>query len=118
MAKVRLVGKTNNADGGRDILVYERINDEGKLTIVQCKAYKNSVNKHHVMDIRDTIEHYDASGFFLATSSNITTQLNDYLIKLKNKFEIDWWTEREIFMLLKQYPIIVNEYEDLLTIIN
>lgn len=24
MAKIRLVGKTNNADGGRDILVYEK----------------------------------------------------------------------------------------------
>lgn len=118
MAKIRLVGKANNADGGRDILIYEKKQDTDSLTIVQCKAYRQSVNKSNVTDIRDILEYYEADGYYLVTSSNITSTLLDHLTKLKSKFEVDWWTEREIIKLLRQYPIIVNEYRDLIEVID
>lgn len=88
------------------------------LTIVQCKAYRHSVNKSHVTDKRDTLENYEANGYFLVTSSSITSPLLDHLTKLRSKFEVEWWTEREIFKLLRQYPIIVNDYMDLIEVID
>ena len=120
--KVRLLGKSNNSDGGRDILIYKRILGEqgynsNYLVIGQCKAYKNSVNKAHVTDIRDMIEHYGANGFFLAVTSNITVPLIDVLCKLGEKYEVDWWTQREIFSLLRKNFYLVERYSDLVEII-
>ncbi|EHE98247.1 hypothetical protein HMPREF9469_03059 [ [[Clostridium] citroniae WAL-17108] len=120
--KVRLLGKSNNSDGGRDILIYKRILGEQEynsnyLVIGQCKAYKNSVNKAHVTDIRDMIEHYGANGFFLAVTSNITVPLIDVLCKLGEKYEVDWWTQREIFSLLRKNFYLVERYSDLVEII-
>lgn len=113
-ANVRLMGKSNNSDGGRDILVIF----EKKTIIVQCKAYQKSVNKSNVIDIRDTIEMYNAAGYMLAVSSNITTPLIDHLCKLKEKYDVDWWTEREIFQRLRQYPILLNRYSDIIQMKN
>lgn len=67
---VRLVGRSNNADGGRDLLIFKRsMQDAGTygtiLVIGQCNAYEKSVSKTHVRDIRDTLEYYNAVGFFL-----------------------------------------------------
>lgn len=120
--KVRLLGKSNNSDGGRDILIYKRILGEqgynsNYLVIGQCKAYKNSVNKAQVTDIRDMIEHYGANGFFLAVTSNITVPLIDVLCKLGEKYEVDWWTQREIFSLLRKNFYLVERYSDLVEII-
>lgn len=120
--KVRLLGKSNNSDGGRDILIYKRILGEqgynsNYLVIGQCKAYKNSVNKAHVTDIRDMIEHYGANGFFLAVTSNITVPLIDVLCKLGEKYEVDWLTQREIFSLLRKNFYLVERYSDLVEII-
>jgi len=92
---VRLVGKSNNADGGRDLLIYKRhlVNENNyviNLYIGQCKAYKRSVNKSHITDIRDMLEYYSASGFFLATTSNITAPLIDHQMKLQENYIVDW----------------------------
>lgn len=116
---VRLVGKSNNADGGRDLLIYKKyMQSEGiygtALLIGQCKAYEKSVNKSHVRDIRDTLDYYNANGFFLAVTSSITTQLIDHLCKLKEKRDVDWWTEREIFKKLRQNSYIADRYLDIL----
>jgi len=116
---VRLVGKSNNADGGRDLLIYKKcMQSEGiygtALLIGQCKAYEKSVNKSHVRDIRDTLDYYNANGFFLAVTSSITTQLIDHLCKLKEKRDVDWWTEREIFKKLRQNSYIAERYLDIL----
>ena len=52
VVKVRLMGRSNNSDGGRDILIYKNeYKDEQRLEyliIGQCKAYKKSVNKSDV----------------------------------------------------------------------
>ncbi len=118
---VRLVGHTNQPDGGRDLLIFKRQLDQfqhytSSLTIGQCKAYQKTVNKSHVQDIRDMLEHYGAEGFFLAASSIVSSPLVDHLCKLKEIYDVDWWTEREIFKKLRQHPSIANGYEDIIDI--
>lgn len=121
--RVRLVGKSNNPDGGRDLIIYKlRRDNEGKyiqkLIIGQCKAYKKSVNKSHILDIRDTLEHYNAEGFFVAVTSSITAPLIDHLCKLKEKKDVDWWTEREIFKKLRQNSYILDKYLDIIEVMD
>ena len=118
---VRLLGRSNCPDGGRDLLIWkiERKSESSfgsKLIIGQCKAYSRSINKSDVTDIRDTIEHYDATGFYLFTSSSLTVPLIDNLVKLKEKYETDWWTEREIFKKLRQHSDVADRYSDILEV--
>lgn len=113
-SKVRLVGKTNNPDGGRDIIILRKEGESRKLTICQCKAYQNSVNKSHVTDIRDTLEYYEATGFLLAVTSEITAPLIDHLTSLEKKYDVDWWTRRELFKIMRQYPSLVDKYQDII----
>lgn len=118
---VRLLGKSNCPDGGRDLLIWKvaRMSEDSfssELVIGQCKAYKRSVNKSNVRDIRDTIENYNAVGFHLYVSSAITSPLADSLVKLKEKYKSDWWTEREIFQRLRQNSDIADRYTDILEI--
>lgn len=121
--RVRLAGSVNNPDFGRDLLIYkQRMTqpDGGSNTdlfIGQCKAYQNTVNKSHVNDIRDTIEYFSASGFFLAVASKVSGPLINHLEKLRGAYEVEWWTEREIFKKLRQNPNIANEYTDILDIL-
>lgn len=112
-ARIRLAGDANNADGGRDILVY---NPDDTLHICQCKAYQRNVGKSDVQDIRDTIEFHGATGFHLMVSSRITSPLIKHLELLKPKYAVDWWTEREIFNYLRRYPYIADRYIDILEI--
>ena len=112
-ARIRLAGDANNADGGRDILVY---NPDDTLHICQCKAYQRNVGKSDVQDIRDTIEFHGATGFHLMVSSRITSPLIKHLELLKPKYAVDWWTEREIFNYLRRYPYIADRYRDILEI--
>ena len=112
-ARIRLAGDANNADAGRDILVY---NPDNTLHICQCKAYQKNVGKSDVRDIRDTIEFHGATGFHLIVSSMITSPLIKHLEGLKQKYSIDWWTEREIFNYLRRYPFIADRYIDILDI--
>lgn len=113
--RVRLMGDCNNADGGRDILLFK---PDNTLTICQCKAYQKNIGKHNVTDIRDTLDHYGANGFFLSVSEGITTHLIDHLCVLKQKYSVDWWSKREIFSLLRQHPHIADSYADILEIKN
>ncbi|TCK89114.1 restriction endonuclease [Natranaerovirga hydrolytica] len=118
---IKLLGRSNCPDGGRDLLIWkiERKGESSfgsKLIIGQCKAYNRSINKSDVTDIRDTIEHYDATGFYLFTSSALTVPLIDNLVKLKEKYESDWWTEREIFKKLRQHSDVADRYSDILEI--
>ena len=118
---VRLLGRSKCPDGGRDLLIWKvvRTGDDSfgsELVIGQCKAYKHSVNKSDVRDIRDTIENNNAVGFHLYVSSSITAPLADSLVKLKEKYKSDWWTEREIFHRLRQNSDIADRYTDILEV--
>ncbi len=102
---VRKVSATKERDGGKDLIAEwntpplpGQIINEGdepfrvRRVLIQCKAFKGSVGKSKVQDIRDTVEHHNAQGYFLAVSSQISTTLTDHLLKLKDegKFWIDW----------------------------
>lgn len=113
MSRIRLAGNANNADGGRDILIY---NPDETLYICQCKAYQKSVGKSNVNDIRDTIEFHGAKGFFLMVTSTVTAPLIKHLEVLRPKYKIEWWTEREMFKLLRRYPLLAESYKDILEI--
>lgn len=51
----------------------------------------------------------------MAVASDITTPLIDHLTSLSKKYDVDWWTGREIFKALQQYPVIANQYNDIVT---
>jgi len=40
----------------------------------------------------------------------------DHLCKLKEKRDVDWWTEREIFKKLRQNSFIADRYLDILEV--
>lgn len=123
VSHVRLVGKTNNSDGGRDVLVYKMSYDNEQrcsgeyLIIGQCKAYMHSVNKTNVTDIRDMLDNYNAKGFVLAVASELTVPLLDYLVKLAENYEVEWWTEREIFSKLRRNFYLIERYRDIIEVI-
>lgn len=123
ISRVRLMGKSNNSDGGRDILIYKMRLDNGVqsnkeyLVIGQCKAYKHSVNKSQVTDIRDMLENYNAKGFILVVASELTVPLIDNLNKLAEKYEVEWWTGREIFSKLRRNYYLLERYKDIVEVV-
>ncbi len=114
---IRKSGATRERDGGVDLIaewnttpvLAEGVMDEippsvKRIVVVQCKAYQKAVGKSDVLDIRDTIENNDASGYFLVVSSYLATSLSEHLRKLRvqGRFWIDWWTRPELDEKLKK----------------
>lgn len=121
--QVRNCGNVNNADGGKDLLFYRWNYNESKARyeqqsiLGQCKAYRRSVNKSDITDIRDRLDEYNAKGFFLAVTEKITSRLIDYLIALRNQgYYIDWWTKEEIFSRLQTKSNLLKKYEKIIKI--
>lgn len=126
ISRIRKAGPTNQPDNGLDLII-EYIDfssnnfDDGekpfeiKKIIGQCKAYKGTVGKSNVTDIRDTLDYYDAQGYWLFVSSQISVHLSEHLQKLrdKNEYLIDWWNRVEIEEMLRDYPEIVDKYKDI-----
>jgi hypothetical protein len=128
---VRRIGSGNEADGGRDLIAMwmtpplpRQAVGEGqnafttRKVIVQCKGIKGSVGKSKVRDIRDTIEHNGAQGYFLSVSSHLSTGLTDHLLKLREEgtFWIDWWTRTEIEEKLRGHPEVAARYPNIVRI--
>jgi hypothetical protein len=128
---VRETGHVNEPDGGRDLIAEwdtgpmpGQVLEEGSSpisrhrVIVQCKASKFAVGKTHVRDIHDLLKRYDASGYFLATSSYITGGLMGHLEKLRyqNEFWSDWWTSTEIEDRLMKNENIAVKYPRVVTV--
>ena len=117
---IKEFGNVNEADGGRDIECLKLMSiDEKEIkpikVIVQCKAYKSSVSKKHVADVRDMLDYRGAQGFFLVTSSTITVGLHDYFNELKKKITyVDWWTGSDILIKLRMNPGLIKKYKELL----
>lgn len=124
---VKRVSSGTQGDGGRD-LELEKVFKKAfvadsteppyviKKILVQCKAYQSNVNKSNVRDIRDTIDMHRADGYHLVVSSQLTTQLFDYLSSLRDRgMLIDWWTRDDIEDLLRVNPEIANRYPDIVT---
>ncbi|QZH61407.1 hypothetical protein K1X22_06595 [Mycolicibacterium farcinogenes] len=131
VVRVRFVGSTNERDGGRDLLVETMVPDsprEGDDTqitgvlrrykvIVQCKTKRDprkGIGKGDVIDIRDTVERYDADGYWLFVSSRLTSPLIGHLESLQAKLRVvEWWTHREIEDAIRRHPRLVDEFADL-----
>jgi len=127
--RVRIAAPTNQGDKGRDLIIDWEVVDRNQpfnetmppsqvLKIVgQCKASNNSIGKSKVQDIRDTIEHHDASGFFLAVSTQITYPLTESLEKLNQKqLWTDWWNRDDIEFRLNQNQDLIPKFDKVLKI--
>jgi Restriction endonuclease len=128
---LRQVSAGNEPDGGRDLIAewmtpplpgeFVRTQESPYSTrriIVQCKAYKARVGKSDVTDIRDTIEHNSAGGYFLVVSSSLRRSLTEHLEKLRNggQYWVDWWTRNEIEDRLRVHPDIVSKFPNIVQI--
>ncbi|KQS91730.1 restriction endonuclease [Chryseobacterium sp. Leaf394] len=129
--RVRIAAPTNQGDKGRDLIIDWEIADKNQLfhqgvspsqirkIVGQCKASNNSIGKSKVQDIRDTIEQHDASGFFLAVSTQITNPLTETLEKLSQKqFWADWWNRDDIEFRLNQHQDLIPKFDKVLKIKN
>ncbi|MEA4839754.1 MAG: restriction endonuclease [Bacteroidales bacterium] len=127
---IRKVSHTNESDGGRDfiaeidtpatqsdVIYKDKVPFIRRRIIVQCKAYKNGLAKKDVIDIRDTIEHYNAQGYFLIISSYIKRSLTEHLEKLRYEsgFYVDWWGKEELENELLRNKDLIDKYPKIIT---
>jgi hypothetical protein len=125
VVRARLVSASNDPDGGRDILcewitpplfgsaVVDNVSPSKiRNVVVQCKAYRKAVNKSDVRDIRDTVEHHGADGYFLAVASHLTSPLTTHLDQMRRqgKVWVDWWTRSEIEERLQMDKGIASKF--------
>ena len=73
------------------------------------------MNKEAVKDIRDTLDDHQATGYFLAVASHLTSDLTDHLDRLRTAgvYWTDWWNRTEIEERLNARPEITARYRDL-----
>lgn len=127
--RVRIASPINQGDKGRDLIIDWEIVDKNQpfeettppskvLRIVgQCKASNTSIGKSKVQDIRDTIEYHNASGFFLAVSTEITNPLTEALENLNQKqLWSDWWNRNDIEFRLNQHQDLIPKFDKVLKI--
>jgi hypothetical protein len=126
VVRARRSGSSRDADQGRDLIIeWETVplrtddHTEGRLVVRrivgQCKTSSGSIGKSDVKDIRDTVEHHGATGYFLASSSTITSDLATHLDRLKERNSIwtEWWGRAEIETRLRRNDDIVSQYSRL-----
>ena len=126
VSRVRKLAHTRERDKGADLIAEWKVPKDSVVpgenpyvmlnVIIQCKAYKNGVGKSDVTDIRDTVEHRDYDGYFLATSSYTKASLSEHLDKLRIKKQmwVDWWTSAEIEDRLKKHEDLIAKYRAIL----
>ncbi len=123
---MRKAGPTRQADKGRDLLldlVPDKTNQlsgtpstEAVRVVAQAKAVRETVGKSHVRDIRDTVEHHEAAGYFLIVSSQLSSGLIEQLETLRKQrgWHIDWWTRSEIELRLRRHVDILERFGDVI----
>lgn len=135
--RAKLVGTTNDRDGGRDIIIDwavpsphlsnqdsadRGVFDSRGTTIIriiaQIKTRSKTIGKRDVQDIRDTIEFYDAKGFLLIAHPRISSSLLDHLdgLGVKHSMAVDWWEDKDIDERLRRHPDIAKRYPNLVTL--
>lgn len=129
VARVRKAGNSRDRDAGRDLLAEwftTPLAGEQVLTkeppfvlrrvVVQCKAYRRPVDKSRVRDIRDLVEHHQATGYFIAVSSQLTSGLFEHLDRLRvsGRIWIDWWTRTEIETRFHNQPDLAKRFSHIL----
>jgi restriction endonuclease len=129
VARVRKAGSSRDRDAGRDLLAEwlttplagEQVPNQRppfvlRRVVVQCKAYSRPVDKSRVTDIRDLVEHHQATGYFIAVSSKITSGLFDHLdrLRMSGRIWVDWWTRSEIESRLHGQPDLIKRFSHIL----
>ena len=126
----RRVGTSRASDGERDLIAewllrpapWESASEQEVLVlrrvVVQCKAYKGSINRSNVGDVVGTVDLHNADGFLLVAFPRITPALLDYITKVpaKRKVWADWWTQPEIEDRLRNNLDIASRYPDLFSV--
>jgi len=105
---VRRPAPINQGDKGRDLIIEWSIINPMALTqntpptstirvVGQCKASNDTVGKNKVLDIRDTVETHNSSGFFLAVSTQLSAPLTEKLEELSLRgIWTQWWNREDI----------------------
>jgi hypothetical protein len=123
-------GSSRDRDQSRDLMIDWRVPKledttglepeeqmlfELRRVVGQCKASSRPVGKAAVPDIRDTVEHHGATGFFLATASHLTNDLVSHLDSLQQDRGIltRWWTRADIEERLRSNPDICIRYSSI-----
>ena len=129
--RARRIGSARASDGGRDLMVdwlmspapWEVATEErpfvSRKVIVQCKAFKQAINRAKIGDIPGTADLHDAGGYLLVAFPHLTPSAIDYLTKVPAKRQIwaDWWTKPEIEDRLRKNLDIAARFADLVTTI-
>jgi Restriction endonuclease len=113
---VRVIGKTNAPDGGRDIIADEEyltlFKTERRKWIFQCKHGKKSLDRKEISEIGDLLEEDRAKGYGLFCSNRITP---DAINRLENKKEklngnVQYYSKAEMTILLEKYSDLAIKY--------
>lgn len=130
VSTVRKNSPVNQGDKGRDLLIEWDIIDSHSRSekdsaihtikvVGQCKVSKSTVGKSKVVDIRDTIDCHNASGYFLAVSSQISAPLTEILEGLKSKgIWTEWWNRDDIEIRLSQNQDLILLFPEVLKVKN
>ena len=123
---VRKPAPVNQGDKGRDLLIEWSIANKHITSqtdpptfvikvVGQCKVCSSTVGKSKVLDIRDTVETHDSSGYFLAVNTQISAALTEKLENLKSKgIWTEWWNKEEIESRLSKHPEILAKFSDII----
>ena len=114
---IRKMGKSRSRDGGRDIVVHERMLSPSappRKWIFQCKLIRNnsSLSATRLTDVGDMLDQYDAQGFSVMTSAPIDATLYDKLDAICRKRGVDQmhYSIFELEHTLNRYPGVRNKY--------
>jgi len=121
---IRQVGATTERDRGRDFIAeWAEPGRSGadepvaqiKSVVVQCKVRQGTVGVADVHSILDLLEVHQAGGYFLAVSTQLSTNLTDTLWELRRRgrWFIDWWTRLSIEDELRAHPEVATAYADI-----
>lgn len=137
VAWVRQAGPTRERDGGRDFVARWTVSPEAgapgpassqtsgegvpepakaKNIVVQVKAYRPSVGKAKVLDIRDTVERHNAEGFFLVAFPQPANSMVEHLTALaRGGTWTDWWDRAQLESRLRKNLDLLSRFSDLVT---
>ncbi len=114
---IRKMGKSRSRDGGRDI-EYQISGRPGTYPqkqkwIVQCKLITNGSSLgSNRLNVSDTIDQYEASGYCVMTSTVIDPTLYDKLdaISKNRRITIEAYSRYELELFLSRHKDILNRY--------
>lgn len=132
---IRQASPTNERDGGRDFIaswvVPVRSKPSSKKSkvsglatpakvlnvVIQVKALSPSVGKSKVQDIRDTVEHHGANGYFLIAFPQPASSLVEHLVALgKRGVWTNWWDRAQIETRLRKHVDLLARFVDLVKV--